>query len=225
MTPGGSGARRSTPHAEQVDLLAPWTAALGEHAAAAGRDLVGRYAEPHRRYHDRRHLSEVLDALAVLRPGGDLPPTVVCAAYAHDAVYDPTASDNEQRSAAVVASVLDRLGQPSGFVDEVVRLVLLTATHTPADEDAAGALLCDADLAVLAAPDARYRDYAAAVRGEYRHLSDDAFRTGRSAVLRELVGRPRLYATPEGVRRWDGAARRNLRQELSREEAAADLQP
>lgn len=204
-------------HAERVErLLTAWTAALGDAAAGAGRELVGRYAEPHRRYHDQQHLSEVLDALAVLRAGSDLPPTVVCAAYAHDAVYDPTASDNEQRSAAVAASLLQRLRQPSAFVDEVVRLVLLTATHLPDDYDVDGALLCDADLAVLAAPDGRYRAYAAAVRQEYGHLSDDEFRAGRTAVLRELAGRPRLYATQEGVRRWDGAARRNLREELSR---------
>jgi predicted metal-dependent HD superfamily phosphohydrolase len=207
-------------------LVSAWTAALGDHAAAAGEDLVRRYAEPHRQYHDRRHLSQVLEALAALRPGGEVPPTVVCAAYGHDAVYDPTAPDNEQRSADLVASVLHGLGQPPTFVDEVVRLVLLTATHLPADDDADGALLSDADLAVLAAPDERYRAYAAAVRREYAHLSDEAFRAGRSAVLRELGERPRLYATPGGVQRWDAAARRNLRRELSRlAAAAADPQP
>ena len=208
-------------------LLSAWVAAVGDDAAsvgedpaAAGRDLVGRYAEPHRRYHDRQHLAEVLAALDVLRAGGDVPPTVVCAAYGHDAVYDPTADDNEQRSAALVASVLRRLGRPVTFVDEVVRLVLLTATHAPADDDADGALLCDADLAVLAAADERYGAYAAAVRREYGHLSDEEFRAGRSGVLRELVGRPRLYATPEGVCRWDAAARRNLHRELSRLDGA-----
>lgn len=207
-------------------LLSGWTAAVGDDGAAAGRHLVGRYAEPHRQYHDRQHLMEVLDALRVLRAGGDVPPTVVCAAYGHDAVYDPAASDNEQRSAALTASVLRRLGKPSVFVDEVVRLVLLTATHTPADQDEDGAMLCDADLAVLAAPDQRYREYASAVRREYGHLTDEAFRSGRTAVLRELVGRPRLYATREGARRWDGAARRNMRRELTQfDGAAADPQP
>jgi len=82
-------------------------------------------------------------------------------------------------------------------------------------------LLYDADLDILAAPDERYRAYAGAVRWEYGHLSDEEFRSGRTAVLRELAGRPRLYATPEGMRRWDGAARQNLQQELNRLDAAA----
>ena len=219
--------RRGTLDPLRVErLLSGWTAAVGDDGAAAGRHLVGRYAEPHRKCRDRHQLMEVLDALRAFRAGGDVPPTVVCAAYGHDVIYDPTAADNEQRSAALTASVLRRLEKPAVFVDEVVRLIPLTATHTPADEDEDGAMLCDADLAILAAPDQRYRESAAAVRWEYRHLSDETFRTGRTAVLREILDGPRLYATPEGVRRWDGAARRNVRRELTRlDGAAADPQP
>ncbi len=108
-----------TRDAEWVErLLSAWIAAVGDDAVAVGRYLVSRYAEPHRQYHDRQHLSEVLAALDVLRVGGDVPPTVVCAAYGHDAVYDPTASDNEQRSAALVTTVLRWLGRTAAFVDE-----------------------------------------------------------------------------------------------------------
>lgn len=84
-------------------------------------------------------------------------------------------------------------GAASATVAEVARLVRLTATHDPRPAVDAGALLCDADLAILAADPAGYDTYAAAVRWEYAHLPNEVFRAGRAAVLRSLLGRPALY--------------------------------
>lgn len=194
-------------------LLQRWVALLGPASRDDGQALLERYAEPHRGYHDARHLVELLAALDLL--AGRPPAAVALAGFWHDAVYDPTAADNEERSAAEAARVLTRLGRPGTEVAEVVRLVRLTAGHQPAPGDAAGALLCDADLAVLAAPDERYADYTAGVRREYAHLDDEAFRQGRAAVLRTLLARPALYATADGRRRWERTARRHLTDELA----------
>ena len=218
MYPTSPDGRLAVHHAAAVDsLLIPWTQALGTSGPvrAAGQDVLARYDEPHRRYHDRRHLGEVLAALRTLRPGEQPLLPVVCAAYWHDAVYEG-APDDEQRSAELAADTLTGLGRSAGEVDEVVRLVLLTITHDPAPDDESGGLLCDADLAVLAAPRARYLDYARAVRQEYARVADGAFAQGRSAVLRALLSRPRLYTTPVAQRRWEDRARENLREELSR---------
>ena len=65
--------------------------------------------------------------------------------------------------------------------------MLLTAGHDPAPDDADGAVLCDADLAVLAGPPDAYVAYASAVREEYGHLSDAEFTAGRIAVLEHLL--------------------------------------
>ncbi|GGL07074.1 hypothetical protein Sme01_12060 [Sphaerisporangium melleum] len=98
-------------------------------------------------------------------------------------------------------------------VAEVARLVRLTAGHDPAPGDRDGEVLCDADLAVLAGPG--YDAYARAVRQEYRHVPDDAFRAGRARVLDGLLALPSLYRTPPARERWEAAARRNLRAELA----------
>ncbi|HEU0101047.1 MAG TPA: metal-dependent phosphohydrolase [Mycobacteriales bacterium] len=197
-------------------LLQRWVAVLGsgEDVVAAGRALLVRYTQEHRRYHDLRHLAEVLQALDLLEPGP--PPAPVLAAFWHDAVYDPRAGDNERASAELATTTLAALGLPEPLSIEVARLVLLTAGHDPAPEDAAGAVLCDADLAVLAAAPARYGAYARDVRQEYAHLSDPVFRAGRSAVLRGLLDRPHLFSTGEGRRRWERPARDNLHAELAR---------
>lgn len=191
-----------------MTLLERWLAAAGPGTEQAGRALLARYAEPHREYHDQRHLTEVLDALDLLSAHR----TVHLAAWFHDAVYDPQRADNEERSADLAALMLaDHL---PGEVAEVARLVRLTAGHQPADSDAAGAALCDADLAILGASPDRYDEYAVAVRQEYAHVTDADFARGRAAILRDLLDRTPLYRTETGRSRWERAARSNLRREL-----------
>lgn len=200
------------------DLLWDVVETLARHpdGESTGRDLLDRWAEPHRRYHTTQHLREVLAALDLVSAGADVPVAVRCAAYWHDAVYDPIAPDNERRSAALAGAALGRLGLAPQLIDEVTRLILLTTSHAPVPDDLPGALLCDADLAVLAATAERYTAYAAGVRAEYAHLTDEAFRRGRATVLAALLDRPQLFNTVEGHRRWEQAARDNLRAELDR---------
>jgi predicted metal-dependent HD superfamily phosphohydrolase len=93
--------------------------------------------------------------------------------------------------------------------------VLLTAGHDAGTDDANGAVLCDADLAVLASPPEAYAGYASAVRTEYGHLSDAEFTAGRIAVLERLLALPALYRLPEDAERWTATARANLGAELS----------
>jgi predicted metal-dependent HD superfamily phosphohydrolase len=201
-----------------VDDLTRWSAAIrgaGGTAApadvrAAGRELLTRWAEPHRHYHTVAHLRAVLDEVDAL--GGS--PVVRLAAWWHDAVYDPRAPGdaNERTSADLAARTLAGLGVPAPARDEVARLVLVTADHAPGPGDRAGGLLCDADLAVLAAPPRAYDAYAEAVRREYAHLPDEAFRAGRAAVLRRLLTLPALYRTAVADR--EARARANLSREL-----------
>jgi predicted metal-dependent HD superfamily phosphohydrolase len=93
--------------------------------------------------------------------------------------------------------------------------VRLTATHDVTDGDRDGAVLCDADLAVLASGPVRYSSYVEGVRREYGHLDDATFARGRSAVLRRLLDRPALFRTAYGRREWEAAARANVTAELA----------
>src|SRR5512133_2804597 len=182
--------------------------------AGVGASLLARWSEPHRRYHDLRHLDEVLRHVDDLAVHATEPDAVRLAAWYHDAIYDPTGRDNEGRSAGLARSDLTKLKLDAALVDEVVRLVLLTATHDAGDADSDGAVLCDADLAVLASDPSRYSDYAAGVRTEYDHVDDAAYAKGRTQVMRALLDRPHLYATSTGRRDWEQTARRNVEMEL-----------
>ncbi|WP_245644541.1 HD domain-containing protein [Nocardioides jensenii] len=172
-----------------------------------------------RGYHDLVHLGEVLDRLDDLGAADNL--EVVLAAWFHDAVYDD-AGDNEARSAALAEQELAGLDLaglqlPGSLVDvaEVARLVRLTERHRPEPGDVNGELLCDADLAILAAPPARYADYVAGVRQEYDAVPEADFRRGRAAVLRDLAAKPHLFHTAYARTHWEPAARANLASEIA----------
>ena len=174
--------------------------------------VVAAWSEPHRRYHDLAHLAAVLGLVGELAPAAAEPDAVRLAAWYHDVVYDPRRDDNEQASAARAWAGLRGL-VPEERITEVERLVRLTASHDPAPGDANGAVLCDADLAVLAGPPEAYAAYASAVREEYGHLSDDEFTAGRIAVLEHLLALPTLFRTP-AAQPWTQTARANMGAEL-----------
>ena len=176
--------------------------------------VVAAWSEPHRRYHDLAHLAAVLGLVGELAGDADDPDAVRLAAWYHDIAYEPERTDNEEVSAGRARAGLRGL-VPDARVDEVERLVLLTAGHDPAPDDANGAVLCDADLAVLAGPPDAYPAYASAVREEYGHLSDEEFTAGRIAVLEHLLALPALYRTPEAARQWADRAAANLTAELT----------
>jgi predicted metal-dependent HD superfamily phosphohydrolase len=179
-------------------------------------DLLRAYSDPARGYHDTRHLSEVLARLAEIADHGttyDRTP-VLLAAWFHDAVYDGE-RDAEERSATWAELALPDLTD-AATVAETARLVRLTETHRPDDDDVNGCALSDADLGILAAPADRYAEYVAAVRAEYAHLPDAVFTKGRRDVLTDLLAKPRLFHTPYGREAWEDAARANVEAELAR---------
>jgi len=178
---------------------------------AAFADLVTRYSEPHRSYHDLAHIERVLDTIDELGGGQ----AVSFAGWFHDVIYDPRGSDNEAASADYAAATLQRMGEPGELIEEVSRLIRLTATHQlDQADDRSGAVLLDADLAILGASPARYRRYCEAVRVEYGWLADDEWRTGRTAVLQGFLARPRLFSTDVMKDRLEDKARSNIAAEL-----------
>lgn len=199
----------------ETDLLTRWRELTGGRAEDIGADLVRRYREPHRRYHTVEHLAAMLTVIDDLAPDADDIAAVRYAAYFHDAIYAVDRADNEERSAQLAEQTLESLGAAPELVREVARLVRLTASHAPAEDDRNGAVLCDADLAILAAAEPDYLAYTRAVRAEYAHVPDDMFRLGRTAVLQGLAEQPHLFRTPIARTRYEPAARANLAAELA----------
>jgi predicted metal-dependent HD superfamily phosphohydrolase len=178
-----------------------------------GQALIRSWAEPARRYHTLAHLRDVLDGVTELAAHAADVTAVRLAAWYHDAVYNGR-PDDEANSAVRAETELTSLGLAPTLIDEVSRLVRLTASHDPSPGDRNGETLCDADLKILASSADRYAGYTAAVRAEYAHVPQDAFRAGRSKVLRALLDAPAVYRTPHARQYWETQARNNIRAEL-----------
>jgi predicted metal-dependent HD superfamily phosphohydrolase len=201
-------------------LEASWTGLLTSLGATAeeGRltfaDLARRYAAGGRCYHTLDHIAAVLTTVASLRGGSPSGPALLLAVWFHDVIYDTRANDNEEKSAAHARKVLQPLRIPEPILAETTRLILLTKTHRTAPEDSDGAVLLDADLAVLGADQPAYDRYARAIRQEYVWVPEEDYRKGRSRVLSSFLERAQIYRTEEMYRRAEDQARRNLRREL-----------
>lgn len=205
-----------TPKRAQVlpGLRSAWLSLLPA-ATGLGAALLDRWQEPHRHYHDVRHLAQVLAALSQLA-SGTMPRPVVLAAWFHDAVHDGTAGEDEERSALLAEAELPAAGLPAAEVAEVARLVRLTTRHNPEPGDELGALLVDADLSVLGLPGGRYHVYSRDVRLEYAVLSDDEFARGRIGILEALSSSRPLYGTDAGRLAWSAQSDRNTSEERRR---------
>jgi predicted metal-dependent HD superfamily phosphohydrolase len=181
-----------------------------EPANDIGFDLAACHTEPHRHYHTMEHITAVLDHLQDLHAAT---PTAKLAAFFHDAVYEPTRSDNEAQSAELAREVLRAVDRPEA--DDVAAIVLATAKHQlPTDGPRETAAFLDADLAILAARPDVYDAYTVHVRAEYSHISDADFQSGRKAILEGFLERDRLFFTASGQARFEIPARGNLRREI-----------
>jgi predicted metal-dependent HD superfamily phosphohydrolase len=216
---------------DEAELRIAWAsvAAPTPRSVEVFDDLVGRHRQPHRRYHGLRHVVWVLRhsrrleaAIAECRDGrSDYDGTAVTAAACfHDAVYDPRADDNEERSAELAEAQLASLGWESARRSAVAQLIKATAGHLvdPAGDSAESwerPILLDADLAVLGSEPAAYDAYANGVRVEYAHLSAAEWIEGRSMVVGRLLARSPLYATDPARNWWEERARANLAAELA----------
>jgi predicted metal-dependent HD superfamily phosphohydrolase len=181
--------------------------------------LLARHREKHRRYHTAAHVAWVIrhvDELASVEPIDHLD-EVVAAAFYHDAVYEPTYPANERASARLARRDLASIGWDADAVERVASMIEATEHAATGAGGATGdtAVLLDADLATRGADPAGYSAYVTGVRAEYRHLTDDEWRTGRAAVLQEFLDRPTIYSTPTARDRWETRARANLTAELA----------
>src|ERR1700756_1811673 len=169
-------------------------------------DLIAAYAAPNRHYHNLAHVEDCLDKLARVDDLSAAEREILTEAiWWHDVVYDPTRSDNEELSARLAEQHV-----AANIRVEVGRLIRLTKTHQVEPADKLGAILISIDLSILAAEPPRYDAYAAAIRKEFAHVPDDAYRAGRAEVLSRFAARPVIFPDATFARTCEKQARENL---------------
>lgn len=184
------------------------------------------YDEPHRRYHDRRHLHEMFDAAVVL--GLRLSAPQAMAVLFHDAVYVPGAARglNEALSAQLLRVYAGRLAAP--LVQAAYEIVIDTTEHVARSGEAQ--LVLDLDLMRLAAPREEFIRYSREVFAEQRPLilidDDDGawdfFARRRVQFFERLLERPAIFCLPVFRERFEAITRSNLREAIDWVRAAGN---
>lgn len=172
-------------------------------------DLLTRYTEPHREYHNLAHVNTLLELIS---PD---PKTTVSdlelAAWFHDAIYDTTQGRNEEESALLAEQRLTALRIDPALRARVSQLILATKTHQATDHGMR--LFIDADLSILGAPPKTYRAYSKAIRKEYAWVPAEVFTVNRARILRSFLAREVIFQT-EPFRGLEGRARANMEEEV-----------
>jgi predicted metal-dependent HD superfamily phosphohydrolase len=177
--------------------------------------LLARYREPHRHYHNLDHVVACLNELLAARDLVDDPRPIEAALWFHDAVYDPTRSDNEERSADLADASLASMGCDDDFRQRVRRLILATkhrASPVRSDER----LMVDVDLSILGQRPGVFDRYEAAIRREYAHVGEAEFCAGRAAFLQRLLARPLIYSTDRFREKYERSARENIARSIAK---------
>ena len=144
------------------------------------------------------------------------------ALWFHDAVYDPKASDNEEKSAALAQQCLRDQAIGGPLADEVTRLILATK-HTEATTDPDAALVVDIDLSILGRDEARFCEYEEQIRREYAWVPWDVYAARRAELLQRFLERERLFRTDWFFERYEAQARRNLAASIARVSNASSM--
>jgi predicted metal-dependent HD superfamily phosphohydrolase len=175
-------------------------------------EISRAYSEPHRHYHTLEHIAHVLALFDGARDCLRDPDAGELALWLHDFVYDPRARDNEARSAAYAARILDEGGVKPGVANRVTALIMATC-HLGPPEDPDARYVVDADLSILGGTPAEFDRYERQVRLEYAFRSEAEWREGRTRILRAFLERPRIFLTSE-FDRFESPARANLERSL-----------
>ncbi|WP_454083780.1 HD domain-containing protein [Georgenia sp. Marseille-Q6866] len=193
-----------------------------EQIQRTARELVERWQEPERRFHNLRHLIDVLARVNELAEETHVPDVVRLAAWYHGAVFNSSAQvayarrggEDEVASAALAGEQLAALGVPDAVTERVQELVRALARHDADEHDVDALALCDADLGTLAVEPQRYAAYRRAIREEYAHIPEPDYVASRLTILTRLLQRRRLFVSPFSLS-WEEPARENLTAELS----------
>lgn len=183
---------------------------LPEHIGAT---IAECHSEPHRHYHTLRHIDLMLRQILA---DGPFWREMIAATLFHDIVYDPTRSDNEDRSLATFLSLAGPLAPlDTALVSE---MILATKSHHfregTSTRDVAINRLLKADLSILWHPDPQvYAWYAQGVRQEYAFVPDAQFREARTRILTTL--RDDLLASNQLAVNEADALKRNVASELA----------
>ena len=194
-----------------------------EAIGSAGELLIERWSTPDRRFHNLRHLIDMLARVDELAEESHNPDIMRVACWYHGCVFSSdveevirgNGGEDETASAAFAEADLRHLGVPMETIKRVCCLIVNLKRHMLDEHDIDAQALIDADLGTLAVDPQTYTEYVRLLREEYSHIPVEEYLRGRLTIVSRLLDREHLFHSPLGER-WEHPARENLAAEQRR---------
>jgi predicted metal-dependent HD superfamily phosphohydrolase len=171
-------------------------------------NLIKRYSEQHRHYHNARHLVFCLHQLDLAASYIENTDAIEMAIWFHDLVFEPRAKDNEERSAALFKIAANACFPPS-FVDTVSEIIVATK-HIDNPNHNNEAYMVDIDLSSIALRWTHFCQDCSDLRAELSGISDTHFYSKKLAFFEALLKRPSIYFTEYFFTRYEDKAKQNI---------------
>jgi len=186
-------------------------------------DLISRYKEKSRKYHNLKHILDCLLELeeicnwdhAFYKQFMDVEAVEIGIWY-HDAVYNTKAKDNEEKSAELWQLVGEVFGIQDKFITKVSGLILATKHESNLQLNFDAQVLCDIDLSILGKPPNIFNRYEEQIRKEYELVTEEKFVAGRKAILESFLNRSSIYQTEFFKRKYEYQAQENLKRSIKK---------
>jgi len=166
-------------------------------------------------YHN---LSHILDCVSFITHNQTVNPLVTdeikLALVYHDVIYDPTATDNEEKSAYFTKNHLkDLFVTDMGTLEKICYMIIQTkhGVFNTDNLDTDTKVVLDTDLSILASDEVEYLQYSENIREEYAHIDDDSFYKGRREFLEKMLAKRKIYQLCVEL---EPLARKNIENEI-----------
>ena len=175
---------------------------------AVYNDLVARYEDDGRYYHNLKHIQNVLEIIESVRViAADLE-AIKLAAWFHDVIYDPAATDNEEQSVILFNKLAHNI-LPETVIQKVSKIIKATL-HIDNPEDLDEAFMLDIDLSSIAGSWQRFTKDNSNLRREAKDQDCRDYCEKKISFFNMLLDKDRIYFTDFFHAAFEEKARHNM---------------
>ena len=155
-------------------------------------DIIRRWNEPHRFYHNLDHLNYLLEYFHNMYMNSQITmeemTRLMVVAFFHDVIYDSKANDNESKSVDYFLEKSKERGYfKDEFIDQVCMMIMDTSKRTePIDK--LSKIFWTADNSILGFPVNKLIEIEHKIFQEYQWVSYPKYKEGRIAFLESSIG-------------------------------------
>lgn len=177
--------------------------------------LTASYNEPHRKYHNEKHIDAVLGNLDKARELAVDPVVIELALWFHDAVYKIFSKTNEIDSAKWARDFVLQNNADKSMSQKVYSMIIATQ-HNSVLNDCDEKLIVDIDLAILGASETDYDEFEQSIRMEYKLIPWSVYKRKRTEILKGFLGRKNVYSHEYFIDSLESNAKINLGNAIER---------